>query len=134
MVRPVGMSFINAAQKSRYDQHLIAAQKSRYGCINLLHSFRGYGKHLFGTVYEEVRLSFIAVRSAFNRHRNRGCMTAVFAGHKFPDFEIKSVVEISSIFTVFLSYIFVEENNKSLSLTDWFSPCGFFQGLLAKNL
>ena len=32
-----------------------------------------------------------------------------FAEHKFPDFGIKSVVEISSIFTVFLSYIFAEE-------------------------
>ena len=73
-----------------------------------------YGLQFIGTEIEGVRL--------------------LFAGHKFPDFEIKSVVEISSIFTVFLSYIFAEENNKSLSLTDWFSPCGFFQGLLAKNL
>ena len=73
-----------------------------------------YGLQFIGTEIEGVRL--------------------LFAGHKFPDFEIKSVVEISSIFTVFLSYIFAEENNKSLSLTDWFSPCGFFQGLLAKNI
>ena len=44
-----------------------------------------------------------AVRSAFIRHRNRGCMAVVFAGHIFPDFEIKSWVKISCIFTVFLS-------------------------------
>ena len=115
MVRPVGTGFINAAQKSRYGQHLIAAQKSRYGCINCLHCFRG------GTA------SFIAVRSAINEHRNRGCTAGVFAGHKFPDFGIKSVVEISCISTVFLSIILLKKI-KSLSLSDWFSPWGFFQG------
>ena len=76
--------------------------------------------------------SFIAVRSAINEHRNRGCTAGVFARHKFPDFEIKSVVEISCISTVFLSYIFAEEN-KSLSLSDWFSPWGFFQGLFGQK-
>ena len=87
---------------------------------------------MFGTIYEEVRLSFIAVRSAFNRHRNRGCMTAVFAGHKFPDFEIKSVVEISCISIVFLSCILLKEII-NLSLSDWFSPWGFFQGLFSQK-
>ena len=71
-----------------------------------------YGLQFIGTENEGVRL--------------------LFAGHKFPDFEIKSVVEISCISTVFLSYIFAEEN-KSLSLSDWFSPWGFFQGLFSQK-
>ena len=54
-------------------------------------------------------MSFIAVQSAFNRHRNRGCTDAVFAVHKFPYFEIKSVVEISCISTVFLSIILLKK-------------------------
>ena len=113
MVRPVGTGFINAAQKSRYEQHLIAAQKSRYGCINFLHCFRG------GTA------SFIAVRSAINEHKNRGCTAGVFPGHKFPDFGIKSVVEISCISTVFLSIILLKKiKYLSLSLTGF--PRGGF--------
>ena len=52
-------------------------------------------------------------------------MAAVFAGHVFPDFEIKSVVEISCIFHYFSVMYFAEENNKSLlSLTGF--PCGGF--------
>ena len=40
----------------------------------------------------------------------------LFARHKFPDFEIKSVVEISCISTVFLSFILLKKNKISLSL------------------
>ena len=86
-----------------------------------------YSLLVFCTVFEVVRPSFIAVRSAINEHRNRGCTAGVFAGHKFPDFGIKSVVEISCISTVFLSIILLKKI-KSLSLSDWFSLWGFFQG------
>ena len=82
-----------------------------------------YGLLIFCTVFEVVRPSFIAVRSAINEHRNRGCTAGVFAVHAFPDFVKKSVVKISCISV----HYFAEEINKSL-LSDWFSPWGFFQG------
>ena len=56
-----------------------------------------YGLQFIGTENEGVRLLFV--------------------GHKFPYFEIKSVVEISCISTVFLSCILLKEIiNLSLSL------------------
>ena len=66
-----------------------------------------YGLQFIGTENEGVRL--------------------LFAGHKLPDFGIKSVVEISCISTVFLSIILLKKI-KYLSLSDWFSLWGFFQG------
>ena len=70
----------------------ITAQKSRlYGAfILLVRFFSGlYGLHFIGTENEGVRL--------------------LFAGHKFPNFGIKSVVEISCISTVFLSIILLKK-------------------------
>ena len=64
-----------------------------------------YGLQFIGTENEGVRLLFV--------------------GHKFPDFEIKSVVEISCISTVFLSFILLKKIiNLSLSLTGF--PRGGF--------
>ena len=81
-----------------FDLHLIAVQSCTenevYGCIYLQ-----YGQ----AQNSRCTTALKAVQSAFIWHRNRGCTTAVFAGHEFPDFEIKSVVKISCIFTVFLS-------------------------------
>ena len=71
-----------------------------------------YGLQFIGTENEGVRL--------------------LFAGHKFPDFEIKSVVEISCISTLLLSFILLKKI-KYLSLSDWFSPWGFFQGLFGQK-
>ena len=71
-----------------------------------------YGLQFIGTENEGVRL--------------------LFAGHKFPDFEIKSVVEISCISTVLLSFILLKKI-KYLSLSDWFSPWGFFHGLFGQK-
>ena len=43
------------------------------------------------------------------------CTAGIFAEVQCSDFEIKSVVKISDIFTVFLSSKFAEEINLSLS-------------------
>ena len=83
-----GTNNIYLAQISReYGLHLLLAQKSRQGTAALNCWYRNRD----------------SVRSAFIRHRNRGCTAAVFAGHVFPDFEIKSWVKISCIFIVILS-------------------------------
>ena len=120
--------------------------------LSTVFRFWGYGQHLFGTEIKtgygcinscteiEVQPAFNCcteikeVQPAFNAgHRNRGVRTAVNAGHDFQDFEIKSWVKISCIFTVFLFWFLLKEI-KSLSLWLVF-PVGVFPGLiLAKNL
>ena len=57
----------------------------------------------------------------------------VFAVHSDQIFEIKICWEISKFPVYFFCHIFCWRN-KDLSLSDWFSPWGFFQGWLAKNL
>ena len=92
---------------------MLALKSRQYGCFNFCTEIKGTACIKYCTVLHRnrgvllhrnrgVRLTFIAVRSAFIWHRNRGCTAAVNAGHDFQDFEIKSLVEISCIFTVLL--------------------------------
>ena len=111
-----------------FDLHLIAVRSGSenevYGCIYLL-----YGQ----AQNSRCTAALKAVRSAFIWHRNRGCTAAVNVGHDFQDFEIKSWVEISCIFTVFSVLIFAEGNNKlSLSLTG-FPRGGFSRGYFGQK-
>ena len=66
-----------------------AAQKSRYGYNKFPAQFSRHKQHLFGTVFEDVRLGFNAVRSAKFRHRILKCMAGVFAEHSVQIFGIK---------------------------------------------
>ena len=148
--RQIAFNVVRSAQKSRvrpvvYGLHLLSAQKSREWTAFIWHDFRGSTACIN---YSTTCINLLARKSrqygAFNcwydflgckvcnllaqKTRVYGC----FAKHKFPDFGIKSVVEISSIFTVFLSYIFAEEiiNLSSLWLV---FPVGVFPGLISQK-